>query len=84
MAHFIKRADAATGDIRHRQLRRKLEVQADALVALLNSVFATHPYNKYCHIYRTLIFDHSLSPDEAGEYIKRLMHNAEIYAFRSP
>lgn len=47
-------------------------------------VFATQPYNEYCHIYRTLVFDHGLSPDEARDYIVRLMHNAEIYAFRSP
>ena len=45
-------------------------------------IFATNIYNEYCHIYCTLVFDKGLSPNEAMDYIERLVHNAKVYAFK--
>lgn len=44
-------------------------------------VFATNIYNEYCHIYCMMVFEKGLSPNEAIDYIERLVHNAKVYAF---
>lgn len=44
-------------------------------------IFATNIYNEYCHIYCMMVFEKGLSPNEAIDYIERLVHNAKVYAF---
>ncbi|MGD9212939.1 MAG: hypothetical protein PVI90_19295 [Desulfobacteraceae bacterium] len=46
-------------------------------------IFSTNIFNEYCHIYHQLVYEHNQSHEKALTYIRRLMENADIYAFQS-
>jgi adenosine deaminase len=45
-------------------------------------IFSTNIFNEYCHIYHQLVTHFNKPSDTARHYIKTLMENAEIYAFK--
>ena len=44
-------------------------------------IFATNIFNEYSHIYCILVFDRGVSPLDAMNFIRHLIHNSDAYRF---